>query len=91
MDWTRAWKALAEMDALPAIAEAKRLDALWREIYQLAFVRYALVHVGWTEADAETWAADIVEEALVKYGRAIAPQNAARADVVACEQEEQNG
>ena len=85
MDWTTAWNALGDLDGDDWDRESERLDALWRAYYQSAFVAFALSRPGWTPENAEVWAGEIVDEALIELGGD--PVQAARTDVLRCEQE----
>ena len=84
-DWPARWAALHALDGDAWDQESERLDQLWKAEYAQAFVEYALSRRGWTRENAEVWASEIVDEALLYH--AGDPVKAAQADVVACEQE----
>jgi len=85
IDWRSSWAALREMDGDEWDTECARLDSLWKGEYRQAFVAYALSRNGWTRENAQVWADEIVDDALIAH--ALEPSAAARADVEMCEAE----
>jgi hypothetical protein len=84
-DWSARWAALSELDGEAWDRESEQLDELWRREYREAFVGYALSRRGWTRENAEVWAAELANMALLYH--AGDPARAAQADVIVCEQE----
>ena len=87
MTWEQRFSTLAALDGDEWDAEHERLEREWLAAYTAAFVRFA-VSRGWRQADAETWPAEIGDEAFIEaYRYDWDPQRAAEEDVVGCEQE----
>lgn len=68
--------------------ESERLQ--WRLDYHATFVMYALSRSGWDRINAETWASEIVDDALIAYFPNLDAITAAKRDVLLCEQETQD-
>jgi hypothetical protein len=88
-DWPALWAALRELDGDEWDAESERLDALWTDAYQRAFVAYAITRPGWERENAEIWASETVDDALIAL--AGDPVAAAMLDVEQAEEETSYG
>ena len=84
-DWPAACAALAGLDGGEWDAESARLETLWKAKYVGAFVAEA-VSRKWSRENAEAWAAQIANEALLIAFES-EPAVVARGDVVECELE----
>jgi len=87
-DWPAAWDALRALDDEAWDRESERLDAVWKCEHRAACVAFALSRAAWRREDAEVWAAEIADEALIELGGD--PRAAAQKDVNACQRETAN-
>lgn len=64
-------------------------DADWKAEYTRAFIEHALSRPGWDRENAEVWAGEMVDSALIEHSDRD-PAGVASADVIVCEAETAN-
>lgn len=88
-EWLDAWGHCKTLDDEAWDTEAERLDQIWKRDYLESFVLFA-VERGWSRENAETWADEIVDDALIEARGQHAPQVMAHTDVISAEWETEN-